>query len=146
MTAFTPWSGLAGGLLIGASAVILLASIGRLAGISNIAHGALQSLWRAEFEEASWRLVFLLGLVLGASGFFWASGLVANTRTSLPSWMLILGGLLVGWGTSQGNGCTSGHGVCGLGRLSMRSLWATLTFMATGTLTVFLVRHVVEHI
>lgn len=146
MSHFTPWSSLLGGLLIGLSAVWLMGSIGRIAGISNIAHGLLQGLQRGPAEEWAWRLVFLIGMVAGATAYFTLTGQVANPRATLSPWLLLAGGLLVGWGTAQGNGCTSGHGVCGLGRLSVRSLAATLTFMGTGALTVFVVRHVLPHL
>lgn len=145
MDNFTPWSSLAGGLLIGLAAVALMGTIGRVAGISQIAQGALGLLRHEPREDRAWRLTFLIGLIVGASAFIWLAGPTSAPRANLPAWILVAGGLLVGWGTSQGHGCTSGHGVCGLGRLSVRSLVATLTFMATGALTVFVVRHVLTH-
>lgn len=144
MSDFTPVSGLIGGALIGTSAVILLACSGRLAGVSNIAHGALDGLRKGQWMESAWRLTFLLGMGLSTWAYFKWSGAVVNPREHFPPGLLVLGGVLVGYGTSMGNGCTSGHGVCGLGRLSVRSLVATLTFMATGGLTVFVLRHVVQ--
>ncbi len=143
MSQFTPWSGLLGGLLIGTSAVALFASLGRLAGISNMAHGLLDG-WHEADGNRAWRAAFLLGMIGASSAYFLLTGQAVSHRSSLSSWSLVLGGLLVGWGTSQGNGCTSGHGVCGLARLSPRSLVATLTFMLSGALTVFLVRHVLS--
>lgn len=142
MDNFTPWHSLAGGLLIGLAALALMGAIGRVAGISQIAQGALGLLPHAPREDRAWRLAFLIGLIVGASVFTWLIGQTGAQRPNLSPWTLVLGGLLVGWGTSQGHGCTSGHGVCGLGRLSLRSLVATLTFMTTGALTVFVVRHV----
>jgi len=142
MSEFTPVAGLMGGALIGTSAVVLLAFTGRLAGISNIAHGLIASLRQGKSMDAAWRAVFLLGMVAATWAYFQATGATVNPRQHYPSGLLVLGGLLVGYGTSMGNGCTSGHGVCGLGRLSVRSLAATLTFMATGALTVFVLRHV----
>lgn len=144
MSQFTPWSGLAGGLLIGASAVLLFATVGRLAGISNMAHGLLRGLRVEPFEAWAWRGAFLLGLVSAGTAYFVLTGQTPQSQSSLSSGALVLGGLLVGWGTSQGHGCTSGHGVCGIGRLSVRSIVATLTFMSTAALTVFLVRHVLH--
>ncbi len=142
MSEFTPVAGLMGGALIGTSAVALLAFTGRLAGISNIAHGLIASLRQRQSMDAAWRFVFLLGMVVATWAYFQVTGATVNPRQHYPTGLLVLGGLLVGYGTSMGNGCTSGHGVCGLGRLSARSLAATLTFMATGGLTVFVLRHV----
>lgn len=126
---------LGGGMLVGLAALILMLCNGRVAGISGILAGALQ-------HRAPWRLLFLLGLGAGAwlaLTLGWAS---MPAFTALPSWPLVLlAGLLVGIGTRFGNGCTSGHGICGMGRLSVRSIVATLTFMATGVLTVFLTHH-----
>lgn len=144
MSDFTPVAGLIGGALIGTSAVILLACTGRLAGISNIAHGVVDGLRHGKWMESGWRLTFLMGMILSTWVYFKWSGAVVNTRQHFPSGLLVLGGLLVGYGTSMGNGCTSGHGVCGLGRMSQRSLVATLCFMGTGGLTVFVMRHVVQ--
>lgn len=144
MSNFTPVTGLIGGLLIGLSAVVLLAGTGRIAGISNIAHGLLDA-WRERQAQQVWlwRLLFVLGMIAGSWIWFTATGRAVNPRTDMPSGLLIAAGLLVGYGTSLGNGCTSGHGVCGLGRLSLRSLVATGVFMATGIATVFVMRHVI---
>lgn len=134
---------LAGGVLIGLSATLLLAATGRIAGISNMAHGLFASLRAGLSTEAAWRAVFLLGMVLGATVCFQLGYGGFSPRSTLSPWILIVGGALVGFGTSLGNGCTSGHGVCGLGRRSWRSLVATLTFMATGGVTVWVVRHLI---
>ena len=142
MSNFTPVTGLIGGLLIGASAVVLLAGTGRIAGISNIAHGLVDA-WRGRRPRSAWvwRLLFILGMITGAWLWFTLTGRTVHPRTDAPSLLLIVAGLLVGYGTSLSNGCTSGHGVCGLGRLSLRSLAATGVFMVTGIATVFVTRH-----
>lgn len=142
MSTFTPVAGLVGGLLIGTSAVLLFAVCGRLAGISNMAHGIVDAVrQRQASAEWMWRLCFIAGMIAGAWAYFALTRATVNPRTGYSPVLLVLGGLLVGYGTARGNGCTSGHGVCGLGRLSPRSLIATLTFMAAGVLTVFVVRH-----
>ena len=142
MSNFTPVTGLIGGLLIGASTVVLLAGTGRIAGISNIAHGLVDA-WRTQQARRVWlwRLLFLLGMVGGSWAWFAFTGRTANPRADISPVLLIVAGLLVGYGTSLSNGCTSGHGVCGLGRLSLRSLAATGVFMVTGIATVFVTRH-----
>jgi uncharacterized membrane protein YedE/YeeE len=135
MTEFTPWSGLAGGALIGLSASLLFALGGRIAGISGIAAGGL-------FEtgnERGWRLAFIAGLLLAGLAFVLAAP-GAITPAPLPLGWLVLAGLLVGVGTRLGNGCTSGHGVCGISRLSLRSWVATAVFVGVGMLTVTLLR------
>jgi uncharacterized protein len=138
MSHFTPISALVGGALIGLAATLLLLSHGKVAGISGLYGGIL----RRGTSDRSMRIWFVAGLV--------AAGLVARLvapgafgtswSASLP--LVLLAGLLVGFGTQLGNGCTSGHGVCGISRLSVRSLVATATFMLTGFATVFVVRHV----
>lgn len=135
----------AGGVLIGLSATLLLAATGRIAGISNMAHGLFSSLRAGLRDEAIWRAVFLLGMVLGASVCFHLGYGQFTPRATLSPWVILVGGALVGYGTSLGNGCTSGHGVCGLGRRSWRSLLATMTFMATGGITVWVVRHLITN-
>ncbi len=137
-----PWAAVAGGALIGAAAVVLLATTGRVAGISGIAAGSV----RATPGERGWRWAFLLGLLAAAGGLlYWQTGPGQAPRNllrdALPAWQLVGAGLLVGFGTRLGNGCTSGHGVCGVARGSMRSLLATLVFMACAMLTTFLIRH-----
>jgi uncharacterized membrane protein YedE/YeeE len=139
MENFTPLSALIGGGLIGLSAVILWVMDGRVAGISGIVGGLAD----APQSDAGWRIAFLLGL-LAAPLLYWTAGGGLPSVTITPSFPLILaGGLLVGFGTRLGGGCTSGHGVCGMARLSPRSLAATLLFMAGGFATVFAVRHLV---
>lgn len=140
MTEFTPWSALAGGLLIGSAAVILLWLTGRIAGVSGILNGALSA---AGLSEGWWRIAFLVGLVAGAGAVFQlAPEKVAHA--DFPAWILALAGYLVSLGTTMGSGCTSGHGVCGLGRFSARSLAATLTFLLAGMATVYVMRHVLR--
>ena len=121
-----------GGILIGLASWLLLASLGRVAGISGIAAGALVP----SQGDSGWRWAFLIGLVLGgAATAHWLQPPLTAMR---PSALLAVAGLLVGFGTVLGSGCTSGHGVCGLGRRSVRSLVATLVFMGSGVITVFI--------
>lgn len=142
MTDFTPLPALVGGLLIGLSVSLLFLGSGRVAGISGVLGGLLG----ATPGERSWRALFLAGLLAGGLAMrFLAPASFSGIATAghRPVLLLVAGGLLVGFGTRLGGGCTSGHGVCGLSRLSLRSLAATLTFMATGALTVYLARHLV---
>ncbi|TCS42043.1 YeeE/YedE family protein [Reinekea marinisedimentorum] len=141
---FTPLSATIGGALIGLSAALLLLAKGRIAGISGIAGGIIFP----EKGDVVWRVIFIVGLILG--GFLYqllssdsSEGLfkgVEHIQPVVGTPLLILGGLFVGIGTTIGTGCTSGHGICGLARRSPRSLVATLTFMATGFITVFIVK------
>jgi len=136
---FTPWASLAGGVLIGLAAALFILFNGRVLGISGIVGGLL----RPRAGDLGWRIALLAGLfaaplvyrALAPAGFISAPRIEAGTA------LLVLAGLLVGLGTRYGAGCTSGHGVCGLARLSPRSLVATLAFMATGVATVFVIRH-----
>ncbi|WP_406871732.1 YeeE/YedE family protein [Aminobacter sp. P9b] len=139
MTDFTPIASTVGGVLIGLSAVLLMAWEGRIAGISGIAARLLPPYLDGALLS---RLGFVLGLVAAPLAYAAISGtdVVQTVSSNLP--LMALAGLLVGFGSVYGNGCTSGHGVCGLSRLSLRSLVATLTFMATAFATVFAVRHV----
>lgn len=137
-TDFTPWASLLGGALIGASAVMLMAVRGRIAGISGIAVRLLPPYADDGFVG---RLAFILGIVAAPLLVLLVTGSAPAPTIEAGSALLILAGLLVGFGSVWGNGCTSGHGVCGLSRLSLRSLVATLTFMATAMATVFLTRH-----
>ena len=133
-TAFTPWSALLGGILVGLAATLLYAGIGRIAGISGILNGAIE-----RSAERGWRIAFLLALVVAAGS--WSMLAEAPARSGFPLGWLLFAGLLVGFGTRLGNGCTSGHGICGLSRLSPRSLAAVLAFMGSGMATVYLLRH-----
>ena len=137
LAAFSPGSALLGGALIGAAAVMLWMLAGRIAGVSGIAFGLL----RPARGEVLWRACFLGGLVAGAVGAMALGVAPERLRVTNDLPLLLVGGLLVGVGTRLGGGCTSGHGVCGLARLSRRSLVATLVFMAAAFATVYLVRH-----
>ena len=133
---FTPWSSLAGGVLIGVAAALLVVVHGRIAGVSTIVGGLL----RPAGGEAGWRVAFVAGLLFSSAFYaLFARPPAPTIDASYP--VLLAAGLLVGIGTRYGAGCTSGHGVCGLARLSPRSLAATITFMAAGFITVFVVRH-----
>lgn len=135
---FTPWSALAGGVMIGIAASILLLFNGKIAGISGILGSAL----KPHSADKSWRLAFLIGLITSPFLFRLASPLPSVT-VEASSTVLIIAGLLVGFGTRYGQGCTSGHGVCGLSRLSGRSLVATTAFMLAGFVTVYATRHLI---
>ena len=135
-TDFTPWTALGGGLLIGLAAALFVLFNGRIAGISGILGGLL----RPAPGERGWRIAFLFGLVAAPLVYTLAAPLPAM-RIDAGTGTLIAAGLLVGVGTRYGAGCTSGHGVCGLARGSVRSLAATLAFMGAGFSTVFIVRH-----
>jgi uncharacterized membrane protein YedE/YeeE len=130
---------LLGGALIGISSVLLFAFNGRIAGICGMAF----SLMATSLDKNIWRLVFLGGLIAGSLLYHFLSGASypPAPNTSLP--LLIIGGLLVGYGTSLGNGCTSGHGISGIARLSARSIVATLTFMVSAIATVYVLKHVI---
>ena len=140
MTTFAPIAALVGGALIGASAVLLMASHGRIAGISGIVSRLLPPYGD---DRLAGRLAFVLGLVAAPFAVSAATGSAVAQAVSGNLMLMIGAGLLVGFGTVWGNGCTSGHGVCGLARLSPRSIVATLTFMAAAAATVFVVRHVI---
>jgi len=135
---FSPATGLLGGVLIGLAAAVLLLCNGKIAGISGI----LSGLWTRGSPERQWRQLFIIGLLAGGFLTPLLVGRPLDTFIAAPAWLTVCAGLLVGFGTRLGNGCTSGHGICGLARLSVRSLVATLTFMATAMLTVFIMRHV----
>ena len=128
---------LAGGVLIGLAATLLLWLNGRIAGVSGIVSGVLLP----KPGDGAWRVAFLVGLIAAAGLYMAMVPGAPLPRTDFSRTGLVLAGLLVGFGTRMGNGCTSGHGVCGLGRLSLRSLAAVVTFMATAIVTTFLIRH-----
>jgi uncharacterized membrane protein YedE/YeeE len=135
---FTPFAALIGGALIGLSAVLLMWLNGRIAGVSGILQGALARVP----DGRGWRIAFLLGLIGGAAVWFGTHDWPAPSAPATAPWMLIVAGLLVGAGTRLGSGCTSGHGICGLGRRSPRSIVAVLIFMSAGFATVGVIRHV----
>jgi uncharacterized protein len=137
---FTPIASLAGGALIGLAAVGLMATLGRIAGLTGIVRGVIPP-W-SEGQEG-WRLAFLVGAVLAPSALFFAHYWPIGFSVPAPAWSLPLSGALVGIGVTYSNGCPSGHGVCGLARFSPRSAVAVATFMATAAATVFIVRHVI---
>ena len=133
---FTPWTSLAGGVLLGIASALFILLNGRVLGISGILGGLL----RPQKGDTGWRLFFLAGLLVAPT--LWALFSPAVVPRIAAGWpVLMIAGLLVGWGTRYGSGCTSGHGVCGLSRLSPRSLVATLAFMGAGFVTVLLARH-----
>ena len=138
VTAFTPWASLAGGVLIGVSAVLVMLFFGRIAGISGITAGAVPG----RRDDWDWRLAFVVGLVLATPLIALLTGepVAQTVPDNLP--LMALAGLAVGAGTVLGSGCTSGHGVCGLARLSPRSLVAVLTFMGSAAATVAVLRHI----
>ncbi len=139
MEDFTPYSALLGGVLIGLSAALLLLFNGRIAGVSGI----LSGIFIQPAGDRLWRLLFVVGMIL--SGFLYQifkPGLFTDYE-GVPLALLITGAFLVGFGTRMGGGCTSGHGVCGIGRVSPRSITATFVFMGAGFLTVYILRHVV---
>lgn len=142
-TAFTPWASLFGGILIGISAIMVMVLFGRIAGITGITSGAMSVLLPSQTTEQdwSWRAAFIGGLIVAPLMVGVIAGGVAQTVPESLGGMAFAG-LLVGIGTAVGSGCTSGHGVCGLARLSPRSLAAVATFMTTAGITVFLLRHV----
>ncbi len=133
---FTPWSALGGGLMLGLASALFILVNGRILGISGIVGG----LMRPQSKDVGWRLSFLLGLLIAPLLYLLLVGPVA-ARIDAGWATVVVAGLLVGFGTRYGSGCTSGHGVCGLSRLSPRSLVATLAFMGAGFATVFLLRH-----
>ena len=144
MTDFTPLASAFGGALIGLSAVLLMAMNGRIAGISGITSAVLPP-WSQKIagEDLWWRLAFIAGLMLAPLLLQGATGepVVQTVSSNIP--LMIVAGLITGFGSVYGGGCTSGHGVCGISRLSTRSLVATATFMATAFVTVFIARHVI---
>lgn len=135
---FTPWTSLAGGVLIGISAGLFILFNGRIAGISGILGGLL----RPVKNDSLWRIAFLAGIVVAPALYGMAAPL-PSVQVEAGTATLIVAGLLVGIGTRYGSGCTSGHGVCGISRLSPRSLVATAGFMAAGFATVFVIRHLI---
>ena len=141
MTSFAPVSGLVGGALIGLSAILLMLTIGRIAGVCGIALNAMIAHGAA---GRSWRLAFILGLPLGAA-LVAAVGLKDWSGMGFPATVptMVIAGFIVGFGSIVGSGCTSGHGICGLARFSMRSIVATATFITTAAATVFIVRHMI---
>ena len=137
-TEFTPWAGMLGGALIGLSTVLLMATVGRIAGATGIFGGLLTTRFDGSFNRNA---LFIFGLLVGAAitGLFWFD----ESQITFPSGtaMTVVSGLIVGVGVYLGNGCTSGHGICGISRFSFRSFVATCVFMAVAILTVLVTRH-----
>jgi uncharacterized protein len=139
MADFNWATALSGGILIGVSATILLAFNGQIAGISGIVNGAITFT-----KEELWRWVFLLGMLLGGGLYEYGLAPQPTPTSTFAPWAMIVGGFLVGFGTRMGGGCTSGHGVCGLGRFTPRSGVAVVMFLIAGMMTVWLFRHILK--
>lgn len=137
ITEFTPWASLAGGVMIGLAATLLMAFHGRIAGMTGIFAGILPPV----SSDWQWRVAFLAGAIIAPAIMLIAGGTIPFA-VPVPLWAMIIGGLIVGIGVTVGSGCTSGHGVCGMARLSPRSITATITFMITTAITVYVMRHV----
>lgn len=138
-TTFTPVQSLGGGALIGLASVLLMASLGRVMGATGILAGILQP---SNLSDWSWRVAVLVGMISGPAVVLLLTGQFPDIQVPVSTTMLVIGGVIVGIGVTFGSGCTSGHGVCGMARLSQRSIAATLTFMLTTGITVYVVRHV----
>jgi len=138
-THFTPWASLAGGLLLGLASALFILLNGRILGISGILGGLL----KRQPGDIGWRMAFVLGMLAAplTLGLIAPAGLVSAPRIEASYLLVVVAGLMVGYGTRMGSGCTSGHGVCGLSRLSPRSMVATASFMAAGFVIVYLMRH-----
>ena len=139
MSTFTPYASLFGGALIGLSAVLLMLFQGRIAGMTGILSGVLPP----HQPDWHWRLQFLAGAIAAPFLLVWLGGVSISFSIPVSNLALVIGGTLVGIGVTYGNGCPSGHGVCGIARLSPRSITATLTFMATAFATVYIIRHLI---
>lgn len=137
ITHFTPYRGLLGGILIGLSSVLFLLFNGRIAGISGFIHGLLP----LNKSQQLWRAAFLSGLILSGLLYYVIPSIQFPLRTDYPVYLLLAGGFCVGFGTRMGQGCTSGHGVCGMARISRRSIAATITFFVAAVITTFILRH-----
>jgi uncharacterized membrane protein YedE/YeeE len=138
---FTPWSSLTGGIILGIASALFILINGRILGISGILGGLLPP----KLGDTTWRIAFLLGMFAAPTVFHAVvpAEYITAPRIEGTEWMIVVAGLLVGVGTRYASGCTSGHGVCGLSRLSPRSLIATASFMGAGFITVFVVRHLI---
>ena len=138
-TAFTPFASFGGGLVIGLGAVLLMLGLGRILGATGIMSGLI---FAENRDELLWRAAIVVGMLLAPGLIFAVTGSMPEVNVPISPAMIVIGGVIVGFGASLGSGCTSGHGVCGLSRLSARSMVAVPTFMATAAITVFLIRHV----
>ena len=139
-TTFTPWASLSGGVLIGIAAVLLMLTLGRIMGATGILAGIVQPQSK---DDAAWRLVLLAGMVTAPLVILGLTGEMPAVEVPVSMPALLIGGLIVGLGGTLGSGCASGHGVCGMARLSVRSIVATLTFMFATGVTVYITRHVI---
>lgn len=140
MTTFTPIQSLFGGVLIGTAVLILLLFLGRIAGTSGIIGSLLPP---RPASDKGWRIAFLIGLLVAATILQYAFGFSAVIQNVASTPLLLIGGFVVGIGVTLASGCTSGHAVCGLARLSKRSLYATITFMLSTAITVFIIKHII---
>lgn len=140
MTEFTPFASLAGGLLIGTAAVLLMAVFGRVMGATGILAGVV---WPNSREDWAWRTSLLAGMVTAPVIYFALTGRAVEVQVPVSSTAMIIGGVIVGVGVTFGGGCTSGHGVCGMARVSPRSIVATVVFMVAAVVTVYITRHVI---
>jgi len=138
-TLFTPFASFGGGLLIGLGAVLLMLGLGRIFGATGIMSGLVFAENGGEF---AWRAAMVVGMILAPGLIFLLTGVMPELSVPVSPAMIAIGGVIVGFGASLGSGCTSGHGVCGLSRLSLRSIVAVPTFMLTAGITVYLIRHV----
>lgn len=134
MENFTPYASLAGGILIGVSASILMFLNGRVAGVSGIVAGIFNN---PSVSEKAWRFAFVIGLIVGGFAYAYFFPVSIEPREHMTTALLVVGGLIVGFGAAMGGGCTSGHGVCGMSRLSFRSIVATMVFLTSGIVTVY---------
>lgn len=139
-TTFTPLASLGGGIAIGVGAVLLMLGIGKIMGATGVISGIV---FAENRQEVAWRIAMVVGMILSPGLIFLVSGAMPAVEVSASPAMIIVGGVLVGLGASFGSGCTSGHGICGLSRLSTRSLVAVPTFMFTTAVTVYVVRHII---
>ncbi|MCC1493846.1 YeeE/YedE family protein [Cognatishimia sp. F0-27] len=139
-TAFTPWASLSGGVLIGIASTLLMLFAGRIMGATGVLAGLFQP---ASGSDFAWRAALLAGMVSGPALVWLVSGEMPAIEVPVSTPALVIGGLIVGVGVTFGSGCTSGHGVCGMARLSPRSFVATAVFMASTLATVFIIRHVI---
>jgi len=138
-TLFTPFASFGGGLLIGLGAVLLMLGLGRILGATGIMSGLV---FAENGDEFAWRAAMVVGMILAPGLIFLVTGAMPELSVPVSPAMIVIGGVIVGFGASLGSGCTSGHGVCGLSRLSVRSIVAVPTFMLTASITVYFVRHV----
>lgn len=138
-TTFTPWTSLGGGVLIGVASTLLMLFLGRIMGATGILSGIFLP---SSPQDRSWRVAALAGMVSGPVVFFAFTGALPAVQVPISTTMLLVGGVIVGLGVTLGSGCTSGHGVCGMARLSPRSIVATVTFMIATGVTVYIIRHV----